>query len=354
MKEQLFITEFDETVLPEEYHFSHNVAVRLHDDLVWLLDDKTIQKKLNVQIKFKPGDKRPKENEKDILAWLSKNGRQKEVDQIISSHTLFALISDTCHFIYESLSSAKNVKMTVAYSLIRKPFLENLLIIEQLLIDEKAFLLKFEEKPEDFDPGKINDAQKKQLINDCLSKINSAFLSQDIIFDLRFDKKNPSSIYAISNLATHLVTTRHPDFRTNANNLNLIFSGFDEWNSQLGHYYFFMPHLLFYAAEVIDKYLLEKKIITLKNYKKRRFYRLIGQLLRHDQGDKKSISGNSSSNKIVRYMKMKCKSCNKTNQLYKSDLFTLINNNHILCKHCLINLFSENNSLDITINKFQG
>lgn len=350
MREQLFITEFDNPILPDDYHFAHNVAVRLYDDLVWLLDNKTIQKKLNVQINFKENDKRPSENEKDIFKWLEKNNRQKELDEIISKHTTFALISDICHFVYESLNSAKKVKMTVAYSLIRKPFLENLLIIEQLLVNEKEFLLKFEANPENFDPGKLKDDEKRELIKNSLSKIDSSFLTEDIIFDLRFNKKSSSSFYAISYLATHLVTTRHPDFKTNSNNLNLIFSGNEEWESQLYHYYFFVPFMLFYASEVIDKYLVQKKVITLKIYKKRRFYRIIGQLLCHDSRDKKSIKGNSSAAKLAKHVKVKCESCNKTNQLYKTDFFSLINNNYILCKYCLIDLYSENNSMTNAVN----
>ena len=70
MSNQLFITEFDEVYLPDVYHFSHNFSVRLYDDLVWLLKDEATQKKLDVTLKFKEGEKKPKDNEKDIIGWL--------------------------------------------------------------------------------------------------------------------------------------------------------------------------------------------------------------------------------------------------------------------------------------------
>lgn len=351
MEEQLFITEFDSVYLPEEYHFAHNIAVRLHDDLVWLVKDKKIQNKLNVTIKFEKGDKQPSKNEKDIFDWLIKSGRQDVVDEIISKNVSLAVTSDICHFVFQALDSAKKYKMAVAYALIRKPFLENLIIIEQLLVDEKKFLINFEANPEKFDPGKLNDVQKNYLIEKSLSKIKSDFLDQEIIFQLRFDKTNPDSLYALTNLATHLVTTRHPQFKTESNNLNFIFSGHEEWDAQHSHFYYFIPYILCYTAEVIDRYLYEKKMITSGFYKKRKFYRLIAQILLHDNIGQKSINGNSTANKITRTMKIRCKSCKKNNQLYKSDLFTLINNKYILCKYCLIDLYTENNSFDEIIKK---
>jgi hypothetical protein len=346
MRELLSISEYDETKLPEEYHFSHNIAVKLHDDLVAILKDKLIQKKLNFKIDFKPENKKPKDNEEDILNWLSENGYKQISDEIVSRNLIMALTSDICQFIYQSLHSAKYYKLSVAYSLVRKPFLENLLIIEQLLNNEKEFLKKFESSPESFDPGKIRDDEKKLLIKQSIEKIKAILLNADLIFEVRFDKKSDKGFYAMSNLATHLVTTRHPNFKTESLNLNFIFSGYDDWEMQLDHYYYFFPYILFYTTEVIDRYLFEKKMITSKKYKKRKFFRLISQILIHDQFDEKSLKGNSSANKISRKLKIKCKSCEKTNQLHKSDLYTLVKSNYLLCKHCLTDLYHENNSME--------
>lgn len=345
MKELLYISEYDEAKLPEEYHFSHNIAVRLHDDLVAILKDKLIQKKLNFKIDFEPG-RGPKEDEENILDWLNLNGHKQISNELVSRNLVMALTSDICHFIYQSLHSAKYYKLSVAYSLLRKPFLENLLIIEQLLNEESIFLKKFESNPENFDPGKIKDEEKKRLIKESLEKINSVMLNNDLIFEVRFDKKSDNGFYAMSNLATHLVTTRHPIFKTESLNLNFIFSGYDEWEMQLDHFYFFFPYILFYTVEVIDRYLFNKKMISKKKYKKRKFYRLISQIMIHDGYDQKSMKGNSATNKISRKLKLKCKSCGKTNQLNKSDLFILVKSNYLLCKHCLVDLYHENDSME--------
>ena len=66
--------------------------------------------------------------------------------------------------------------MKVAFTLIRKPFLENLLIFEQLLTEEQEFLEKFESDSKNFDPGKINAIKKKELIENSLNQISNNFL----------------------------------------------------------------------------------------------------------------------------------------------------------------------------------
>ena len=352
MSDQLFISEYDNVYLPPEYHFSHNLAVRLYDDLVWILKDEKTQKKGRVNIKFKDNEIRPTENEEDILSWLLKNGYEKQANEVILRNTLFAIISDICHFTFQALDSAKNIKMTVAFSLIRKPFLENLLIIEQLLADEQTFLKNFAGKPEDFDPGRIKEDKKKSLITECISKIkNNWILETDVVYDLRYSKQTSGSFYAKSNLATHLVTTRHSEFKTERNNLNYIFSGYDEWESQLDYLYYFLPYILFYTTEIVDQLLLERKLINIKTFKRRKFLRLFGQLLHFDQHDKKSTKGISTINKISKVLVVKCKSCNKKNQLYKSDMYSLVHKNYILCKHCLVDLYIENNSLEELFDK---
>lgn len=341
----LFIYPNDDVKLDPYHHFSHNLAVRLYDDLVRILKDEKIAKKIDVKIKLKEGDVLS-ENQEDVLLWLENNGYIKESQDVVSKHLMFALISDVCHYIFQALDSAKNIKMTVALNLLRKPFLEHLLIIEQLLVKEEDFLRKFQNNPDDFDPGKIKDEEKKSLIEKAISQINSSYLlDANVLFEFRWNKKNSDSIYASSNLATHLVTTRHSSYKTTSRNLNMIFSRYEEWDSQLSYFYFLVPYLLFYMTEVVDQYLVEKKVITSAQLRERKFKRLIGQMLQHDQFDEKSIKGKSLLNKITKNMKVKCLNCNRVNQLFKSDLFNLVAEDYILCKHCLSDLVYETNSM---------
>jgi hypothetical protein len=353
LRETLFIYPRDEVHLPDEYHFSHNIAVKLYDDLVWILKDLKTQKKFNTKIKFANKGEVPNGNDEDIIDWLIEKGYKNEVDEIISKNLVLGIISDVCHFIHQALDSSKNIKLTVAFTLIRKPFLENLLILEQLLTEEKEFLRKFESDSINFDPGKISPVKKKELIQNSLDCISNNFLiSSEIINDLRWDKKNPNSIYANSNLGTHLVTTRNPSYKTEKQNLNLIFSGEEQWTEQLDYFYYFVPTLLYYLVEVVDSFVLRKKIITKQKLSERKFLRLIGQLMLHDQYNEESKKGKTDLNKISKVLKVKCKNCNRMNQLFKSDLFNLVSEDNILCKFCLLDLYRETESLDELMTNF--
>ena len=147
------------------------------------------------------------------------------------------------------------------------------------------------------------------------------------------------------------MTTRNSSYKTDKQNLNLIFSGFKEWDSQLNYFYYFVPHLLSYLTEVLDQYLLKKKILTLKKFKERKFLRLIGQMLQHDQFDEKSVSGKSTINTLANKIKLTCKNCKRKNQLFKSDLHSLVHEDYILCKYCLHDLLRETDSMRELINK---
>ena len=353
VKDTLFIYPRDEVHLPDEYHFSHNIAVKLYDDLVWILKDLKTQKKFDTKIQFTKKEEVPDEDDENIVDWLIEKGYKKEVDEIISKNLILGIISDICHFIYQALDSTKNMKLTVAFTLIRKPFLENLLIIEQLLTNEEEFLKRFESDSINFDPGKISPLEKKKLIENSLDYISNSFLiSSEIIYDLRWDKKTPSSIYANSNLGIHLVTTRNPSYKTQKQNLNLIFSGEKEWKEQLDYFYYFIPILLYYLVEVVDNLVFRKKIITKQKLSERKFLRLIGQLMLHEQFHIESKKGKTALNRISKSLKVKCKNCNRMNQLFKSDLFNLINEDHILCKFCLMDLYKETESMKDLITNF--
>ncbi|MGI9526327.1 MAG: hypothetical protein ACR2MS_04360 [Weeksellaceae bacterium] len=353
MKETLYIYPQDETLLDYKYHFSHNLCVRLYDDLVWVLKDSESAGKVNVSIDFK-NSKECENFEKadDILSWLKINGYDNKADEVIAKNLICAVLSDACNFIYHSLDCSKKIKLTVALTLIRKPFLENLLIIEQLLTHEKDFLNRFELESKQFDPGRIKREDKLLLIEKSIGKIdNGAFFSSDLINQLRWDSNNPNSIYANSNMATHLVTNRNASYRTENLNLNFIFSSYRDWENLLQYYYSYVPYLLSYFVECSDNYLLEKEILTLKQFKERKFLRIMGHILNYELSTEKSVNMDFSINDFLHEFHVTCQNCQHENQIFKSDILSLVNNDYIMCKYCLLDLFRETNSMDEIINE---
>jgi hypothetical protein len=356
MKNNLFINPHDDVLLDRQYHFSHNIAVKLIEDLENIITDKKIVSKFKTKFTIDKSDIKSYENAKCILDWFKAKGYESEYTDIVSKTLIFFLISDISDFIYQALDSAMNNSTTVALALLRKPFLENLTIIEQLLTEENNFVTNFQKNPKNYDPMRLKSDTKAKLIKKSLDYITTNYLLQyETINELRWDKNNVNSIYASSNSATHLVTTYFPSFKTNNNNFNFIFSGDKERDSQLGYFYFAVTYLLYYVNEIVDQYLIGKKIISLKIFKERKFIRLFGQLLLFDQSDYKSIKGKSELNKLLKDFKVACKNCKKINQLYKSDLFYLVHDDYLYCKHCMHDLFRETKSMnkiiDIMIKK---
>lgn len=345
MESQLFITQFDETYLPEEFHLSHNLTVRLYDDLVLLLKEESIQRRASVKL--------PKKaigvEYSQLQQFLNDNGYQDTAKSLVVNDTIMAVVADICHFIYESLNCAKAIKLTVAYSLVRKPFLENLVVLEKIFTDENRFLSDFKQDSSKYDPGRLKDGDRRELIKACFDKLDNIPLDKELIYKLRFDKDYPASIYSFGNLATHLVTTRHPKFKTNNSHFNLIFSDHESWHGQLTIFYTFLPYLLYYTTQLVYQLFLEKKFISKKVYNRTSFFRFFIHLLLMER-----VSGNKQKLIIglTKKMQPKCDMCGRVNRIFKSDIYQLVHDHSLVCKFCLSELLIDGSLTDKMINRF--
>jgi hypothetical protein len=130
------------------------------------------------------------------------------------------------------------------------------LIVLLRIIYEKDFIDKFT-KSELFDSTSITKEEKIWLIEKSLE--NSLSLKKEdsiFIFDLIFNKENPESIINMSEKALHLSTTRNPKNNTEKQNLNFIFSTYDDNLSMWNYLYSKLPLLILYLTEVFDLYVL--------------------------------------------------------------------------------------------------
>lgn len=336
----IYIKAEEEVHLSEQYRFSHNLCVHFYDDIVIFLKNDIFLEQSSITFSFKDA-KRPAKDT-DIINWLSQNGYEHEVADVMHKHVLFALLADVCFFVHEALSSMKRMKTTVALHLLRKPFLESLLLLEQLIVDSKGFLKKFSQDSEFYDPGKLKDQEKLQIITEVTTKLfSNKLFDPNVIFNFRYDKKSPSSIYAASNQAIHLVTTRHPSYKTGKENLNLLFANQQDIESQVDYFYFALHHLLYYTAEVVEFLMQERKVVELNESNYRRLLRLIGYMFHSEREtdvtvDKKPILDHLSSK-----YELQCPKCNSQNVIYKVDFFTLFTEKHLSCKHCLHELTED-------------
>lgn len=352
--EYLFIDRGDTAPLPNEFHLAHNLTVRYYDDMVELLQNDEIIKKSEAEMDVSGivEEKDIKNPEFLLIDYLEEHGHKKKAQKIISHHLFHGLLSDMCHFIYQSIFCAKRLAPTVALTLLRKPFLENLLILEQLLIDEDEFLLKFNENSEMFDPMSLKRDEKKSIVKEAHEKLSDYDLDYTLNYQIRYNPKNSKSLYAMTNAANHLVTNRYEANRTESLNLNYIFSGRPEWNSQLDYFYFYTPYFLHYTIEIIDSYLLNKGIMSHKFFKKRRAIRIfrLAVINMEKHGNQKTLN---KTKKVLEKIKVRCEECKKENRIYLSDIYSMVHDNYVVCKNCLIDMLNDSDSFDPLFEKFE-
>jgi len=193
----------------------------------------------------------------EILSWLYNKGYKADTLILLYKQIASAVLSDFCHFIFMALKSSSAAKTAVAYSLFRKPFKDNLFLLEWLLGEPTDFIPKFYfEEPEKYEPSRVTEARKIEIINSAIEKTKfRSFYDPEFIYEMRYDKQSTWGFEPMWNQSMHVVTT-YKTYKTEKQNLNFIFSNDDDRYDQWNHIYSFVPYLLFYAYDIIDSLLL--------------------------------------------------------------------------------------------------
>lgn len=239
---------FDFLYLPERFHKKH----RLCEFLLYQIEDFITQdsfKELKIQrIEF--DEKIEFLDEEHIFDYLIRINKTDIHNEIIANHILCAIIGDICQFLQVALFSSLQQRLTVTFSLIRKPFVYNLLIILRLYFEDN-FLEKFNTK-EKFDPTKLSQEDIRELLDLSEKMLFTKSIKGEDIYDFIFNSSLPDSLINLSNKALHPSTTRNKDNQTEVQNLNFVFSTSQSINSQWEYLYRRLPLLLLYLNEVIE------------------------------------------------------------------------------------------------------
>lgn len=353
MKPKLYINEGEEVFLPKKYHTINNICAIIYDQVTEIYKEANYKNLHNTILKLDElniNSSEIEESELHILDWLKENKFNAQIEEILTKHLLMSITSDFLSFIFESLYSAQRCKISVAYALLRKPFTDELLILEQLLGNRTDFIQGFFHigDPNIYDPSN-SKSDKKLIIQNAISKLkNNFFFKEDLIFDLRYNKSCKKGINGISNQALHIVT-RDPNYKTTEQNLNFIFSQKDDVNNCLQDYYFVVPQLLFYSVSIIDTLvfdlLRDEKNNSLKVIKE--FRRLIGYIL---YSENIKISTKAGSQKIFKSickeLEFTCEKCKHKNKIDSADLELFFKIETFICTNCFSGLLSSKDSVE--------
>ncbi|NMB25735.1 MAG: hypothetical protein GX986_09400 [Firmicutes bacterium] len=244
-------------VLPKEYWDKQNYLLYVYSVLADMLRQADSKRLSDVAIRFDNVDQAISfEHTKDIFGWLDDNGYHDESLDFFSRHVFFLLLRDFCYYAYESISCAQRGKVTVAYTLLRKPLRDNLFYMEWLLADaEELYHGLLHESVENYDVSSRTLSRKKirRIIKEASSNSNmgEAMNVQNIIYRFRFSSKAKWGLQRIWNQSIHLVT-RNVNYRTEEGNLNFIFANEDVWTNYWGYYYLIIPYLMAYVMEICE------------------------------------------------------------------------------------------------------
>lgn len=157
------------------------------------------------------------------------------------------------NFIYEPLSCAKRGKITLAYALLRKPFKDELLMLESMLTDPPKFIQNFyfDGNPETHDPFNVSAERKRAIMEGVVSKVHPDMFSAAILHEFRYDRNSPVGLSGLADHALHIVTG-NPSYPTSRQSLNFVFSNQNDMEDYWQHYYRMLPYLVLYTSAVAD------------------------------------------------------------------------------------------------------
>lgn len=240
--------------LPSEFNVAHDLCFFVHDVLAQFLVSGEASDIFTTRIAVEEYElTKDFDSTADIFEWLEKNERFEDRARIIKTLILPAVLSDMLHCIYEALECSRKGKLNISYMLIRKPIQENLFLLESVILDEVLFAEKLATSPITLRPQSATgvEGEHKRRIHQVLKIIGQAeVFDAEYLAQLRYMKVE-DGFDGACNKAIHLFT-EHKAIKTEALNINFIFSDWDAKYSQWEYLYSRLPYLLIYIWRVIE------------------------------------------------------------------------------------------------------
>jgi len=333
-------------ILPSKFWKKHDYLLYVYDVLRDMLIQADGKKLSDIKIEFKSDkDRLAFENSEDLFVWLDENNYKCESIKLFKSHTFFLLLKDFCYFIYESISSIERGKITVGYSLLRKPVRDNLLYMEWLLAYPEDFHNKMlyadSEEYDLLNWKKFNNESKKDIIYKASNMTHAGDIinHQNIIYDFRFNANEDFSLQNIWNKATHIVTTsKH--YKTERNNLNFLYSDNEIWNDYWNYYYTVMPSIMAYVLEISEAHFIETQdignvsLLFNRTLRLDKYFNLFDNLYDKQFFEKRYKLLSNIMGDVDNKFKWTCDGCGKEYHFTKELYDFFIENSMFFCEKC--------------------
>lgn len=315
--------------IPEGRWQEHEFCFHIHDLMVSMLIDMERQNSGAVSFQLQHADEISLLREADnILDFLSDSGRTETERRAAINHTSVALFADVSHYLHGALTALEKRKFTVAYTLLRKPLKEALLIAARMVADEKAFFEQLKSDPEKLDVSSAKPEAKREVIANAINTMKLGHLfNADALYKSIYDHGNSYGFAPLFDTATHLITKRK-QIRTENYNVNFIFKNpidDDVYDSyfELGYSILFL-HLLQVELFFRSEY-------KLPNYRNFLIFTMVGSFESiFLKGKSPSVSG---VNRIFGEF-MECPACDARIRLKKREAPMFFTSGHLRCSAC--------------------
>lgn len=267
---------FNYQYLPVKYHKSHDYCQFILNQIEELIIDKKFHELRQQTIPMSTKQTSSfNEYKGDVLDFLEENGLTDELNHVVKCKLLNSLIMESSYFLQEGFACSLKMRLTVSFTLFRKPFFE-ILIIYMRLLCEDDFISKFNTE-EKFNPIVLAKSEKISYLQE-LNKLLQNIYDPDELFDFLFNKGDGENLYNIGNNAIHLYTSKNPIINTEKQNLNFIFSTKEDIDAHWQYVYDILPMLLNFFADLTDLCVgttikIPEKIITNRFYERHKMRR---------------------------------------------------------------------------------
>lgn len=240
--------------LPPRFDLPHAVAFFFHDQLARLVVDLERTGALSVRFDLSEGerDQITALSGEALWSWLKATGRKDVIDDLTYRQLTAAVISDSAQFLCESLIASGKGKLSVAYSLLRKPLKESLLLLEWLCTDGEEFLRRFHgDSSSAYVLNRLTRTEQRAIVERAAQMVDVPGMTGELLWIIRYGNEYQNSLETLWTKATHLVTSARAS-ETEPGNLNFVFLSPSAKTEQWEHYYGIVPLLLNYFVAVSE------------------------------------------------------------------------------------------------------
>lgn len=325
--------------LSEQFRHPHQYALFFHDFIVELL---VMTDRADVFAAKLPsgavGIRSDGSVGEEFFEWLAA-AHPKLRDELAYKLIIRAVTSDLCDFVLESLHASSLGKLTVAFALLRKPLRDDLFTLEWLLADPSVYLTRFHDRPpHEIEVGsveKTNFGFRSQIVEKAAGLARAPGVNPGRAHSSRFDRSSETGLASSWDKALHLTTTAKA-IRTEQTNLNFVFSGAPERESQWANFYHHLPYLLYYTTFVLEA-LVRRIAVINEEYDKRSWIRraICYELWAEwSRGESEDDQYNESLRSLLAALPSRCSGCEAPANYNRSALRNVVREGRSRCANC--------------------